>query len=80
MIVFLFFLLLVFVGVVFSEYYGFEFMYVFGFINLEGKEICFGIGWFSLWFVGMIVVLNGLVNVVLDSFILFGGVILMFLM
>ncbi|EMW5582645.1 TPA: potassium-transporting ATPase subunit KdpA [Enterococcus faecalis] len=80
MIVSLFFLLLAFVGVAFSEYYGPEFMHVLGSTNLEGKEIRFGIGWSSLWSVGTTAASNGSVNAVLDSFTPLGGAIPMFLM
>lgn len=80
MIVSLFFLLLAFVGVAFSEYYGPEFTHVFGLTNLEGKEIRFGIGWSSLWSVGTTAASNGSVNAVLDSFTPLGGAIPMFLM
>ena len=80
MIVSLFFLLLAFVGVAFSEYYGPEFTHVLGSTNLEGKEIRFGIGWSSLWSVGTTAASNGSVNAVLDSFTPLGGAIPMFLM
>ncbi len=80
MIVSLFFLLLSFVGVAFSEYYGPEFTHVLGSTNLEGKEIRFDIGWSSLWSVGTTAASNGSVNAVLDSFTPLGGAIPMFLM
>ncbi|MGO3603460.1 MAG: potassium-transporting ATPase subunit KdpA [Enterococcus malodoratus] len=80
MIVSLFFLLLAFVGVAFSEYYGPEFAHVLGSTNLEGKEIRFGVGWSSLWSVGTTAASNGSVNAMLDSFTPLGGAIPMFLM
>lgn len=80
MVVSLFFLLLAFVGVAFSEYYGPEFTRVLGSTNLEGKEIRFGIGWSSLWSVGTTAASNGSVNAMLDSFTPLGGAIPMFLM
>ncbi|WP_251866437.1 potassium-transporting ATPase subunit KdpA [Enterococcus malodoratus] len=80
MIVSLFFLLLAFVGVAFSEYYGPEFAHFLGSTNLEGKEIRFGVGWSSLWSVGTTAASNGSVNAMLDSFTPLGGAIPMFLM
>lgn len=80
MIVSLFFLLLAFIGVAFSEYYGPEFAHVLGSTNLEGKEVRFGVGWSSLWSVGTTAASNGSVNAMLDSFTPLGGAIPMFLM
>ena len=81
MIVSLFFLLLAFVGVAFSEYYGPEFTHVLGSTNLEGKEIRFGIGWSSFLMVRRYDRrFDGSVNAVLDSFTPLGGAIPMFLM
>lgn len=80
MFVSLFFILLAFVGVAFSEYYGPEFAQVLGATNLEGKEVRFGVGWSSLWAVSTTAASNGSVNAMLDSFMPFGGAIPMFLM
>ena len=80
MIVSLFFLLLAFIGVAFSEFYGPEFAHVLGTTNLEGKEVRFGVGWSSLWSVGTTAASNGSVNAMLDSFMPLGGAIPMFLM
>lgn len=80
MVVSLFFLLLAFIGVAFSEYYGPEFARVLGSTNLEGKEIRFGVGWSSLWSVGTTAASNGSVNAMMDSFTPFGGAIPLFLM
>ena len=80
MVVSLFFLLLAFIGVAFSEYYGPEFARVLGSTNLEGKEIRFGVGWSSLWSVGTTAASNGSVNAMMDSFTPLGGAIPLFLM
>lgn len=80
MVVSLFFLLLAFIGVAFSEYYGPEFTRVLGSTNLEGKEIRFGVGWSSLWSVGTTAASNGSVNAMMDSFTPLGGAIPLFLM
>lgn len=80
MLVSLFFILLAFVGVALSEYYGPEFANVLGSTNLEGKEIRFGVGWSSLWAVSTTAASNGSVNAMFDSFMPFGGAIPMFLM
>lgn len=45
--------------------------------NLEGKEVCFGVGVFGLWVVLMIGIFNGLVNLMYDSYILLGGMVLL---
>ncbi|MBO0452375.1 potassium-transporting ATPase subunit KdpA [Candidatus Enterococcus murrayae] len=80
MIVSLFFLLIAFIGVGFSEYYGPQFSQVIGATNLEGKEIRLGIGWSSLWSVATTAASNGSVNAMLDSFTPLGGAIPLFLM
>ncbi|WP_137662675.1 potassium-transporting ATPase subunit KdpA [Enterococcus hulanensis] len=80
MVVSLFFLLLAFIGVAFSEYYGPEFARVLGSTNLEGKEIRFGVGWSSLWSVATTAASNGSVNAMMDSFTPLGGAIPLFLM
>lgn len=80
MIVSLFFLLLAFIGVAISEYYGPEIARVVGSANLEGKEVRFGVGWSSLWSVSTTAASNGSVNAMLDSFTPLGGAIPMFLM
>lgn len=48
--------------------------------SMEGKEVCFGVGGLLFFVVFMMVVLNGVVNVMYDSLILFGGLVLMFFM
>jgi K+-transporting ATPase ATPase A chain len=80
MVVSLFFLLLAFIGVAMSEYYGPEFARVLGSANMEGKEVRFGVGWSSLWSVATTAASNGSVNAMLDSFTPLGGAIPMFLM
>lgn len=49
-------------------------------VNMEGKEICFGVLVSSLFVVVMIVVFCGVVNVMYDLFIVLGGMVLMWLM
>ncbi|MEI5993485.1 potassium-transporting ATPase subunit KdpA [Candidatus Enterococcus mansonii] len=80
MIVSLGFLIAAMIGVTLSEYYGPEFTHVLGRMNLEGKEMRFGIGWSSLWAVSTTAASNGSINAMLDSFMPLGGLIPMFLM
>lgn len=76
----LFFVILAFVGVVASEMHGPVFTNVMDSMNLEGKEVRFGIGWSSMWAISTTAASNGSVNAMLDSFTPFGGAIPMFLM
>ena len=80
MVVSLFFAVLAFVGVVVSESFGPAFANVAETMNLEGKEMRFGIGWSSLWAISTTAASNGSINALLDSFTPFGGAIPMFLM
>ncbi|WP_086315484.1 K+-transporting ATPase, A subunit [Enterococcus sp. 7F3_DIV0205] len=80
MIVSLGFLIAAMIGVTLSEYYGPQFNHVLGQMNLEGKEMRFGIGWSSLWAVSTTAASNGSINAMLDSFMPLGGLIPMFLM
>lgn len=74
------FVLLAFIGVAVSEYYGPNFIQVLGSANMEGKEVRFGVGWSSLWAVSTTAASNGSVNAMLDSFTPLGGAIPLFLM
>ena len=74
------FVLLAFIGVTVSEYYGPNFPQVLGSANMEGKEVRFGVGWSSLWTVSTTAASNGSVNAMLDSFTPLGGAIPLFLM
>ncbi len=74
------FVLLAFIGVAVSEYYGPNFTQVLGSANMEGKEVRFGVGWSSLWAVSTTAASNGSVNAMLDSFMPLGGAIPLFLM
>lgn len=74
------FVLLAFIGVTVSEYYGPNFIQVLGSANMEGKEVRFGVGWSSLWAVSTTAASNGSVNAMLDSFTPLGGAIPLFLM
>ncbi|EMF0616183.1 potassium-transporting ATPase subunit KdpA [Enterococcus hirae] len=74
------FVLLAFIGVAVSEYYGPNFTQVLGSANMEGKEVRFGVGWSSLWAVSTTAASNGSVNAMLDSFTPLGGAIPLFLM
>lgn len=76
----LFFVSLAFVGVVVNEYYGPQLANVLGTMNMEGKEVRFGVGWSSLWAVSTTAASNGSVNAMLDSFTPLGGAIPLFLM
>lgn len=76
----LFFVSLAFVGVVVNEYYGPQLANVVGAMNMEGKEVRFGIGWSSLWAISTTAASNGSVNAMLDSFTPLGGAIPLFLM
>lgn len=76
----LFFVSLAFVGVVVNEYYGPQLANVLGTMNMEGKEVRFGVGWSSLWAVSTTAASNGSVNAMLDSFTSLGGAIPLFLM
>ncbi|WP_270607741.1 potassium-transporting ATPase subunit KdpA [Enterococcus thailandicus] len=80
LVVSLIFLLLAFLGVAFSEFTGINSTQVLGTMNLEGKEVRFGIGWSSLWTVTTTAASNGSVNSMLDSFTPLGGAVPMFLM
>ena len=80
LVVSLIFLLLAFLGVAFSEFTGINSTQVLGTMNLEGKEVRFGIGWSSLWTVATTAASNGSVNSMLDSFTPLGGAVPMFLM
>ena len=80
MIASLFFAVLAFVGVVVSESFGPVFANVAESMNLEGKEMRFGIGWSSLWAISTTAASNGSINAMLDSFTPLGGAIPMFLM
>ncbi|MEO1772263.1 potassium-transporting ATPase subunit KdpA [Candidatus Enterococcus ferrettii] len=74
------FVSLAFVGVVVNEYYGPQLANALGTMNMEGKEVRFGIGWSSLWAVSTTAASNGSVNAMLDSFTPLGGAIPLFLM
>lgn len=74
------FVLLAFIGVAVSEYYGPNFIQALGSANMEGKEVRFGVGWSSLWAVSTTAASNGSVNAMLDSFTPLGGAIPLFLM
>lgn len=76
----LFFVVLAFLGVIVSEYYGPQLANVAGQTNMEGKEVRFGIGWSSLWAVSTTAASNGSVNAMLDSFTPLGGALPLFLM
>ena len=80
MIASLFFAVLAFVGVVVSESFGPVFANVAESMNLEGKEMRFGIGWSSLWAISTTAASNGSINAMVDSFTPLGGAIPMFLM
>ena len=80
MIASLFFAVLAFVGIVVSESFGPIFENVAESMNLEGKEMRFGIGWSSLWAISTTAASNGSINSMLDSFTPLGGAIPMFLM
>lgn len=80
MIVGLFFVFLAFIGVAVSEYFGPEFKQVMDTMNMEGKEVRFGVGWSSLWAISTTAASNGSVNAMLDSFTPLGGAVPMFLM
>ncbi|MBV7392038.1 potassium-transporting ATPase subunit KdpA [Enterococcus sp. ALS3] len=71
---------LAFIGVLINEYYGPQFADVVGQMNLEGKEVRFGVGWSSLWAVVTTAASNGSVNAMMDSFTPLAGAIPMFLM
>lgn len=74
------FVLLAFIGVAVSEYYGPNFTQVLGSANMEGKEVRFDVGWSSLWAISTTAASNGSVNAMLDSFTPLGGAIPLFLM
>mgnify|MGYP003526129675 FL=1 len=80
MIASLLFAVLAFVGVVVSESFGPAFAHVAESMNLEGKEMRFGIGWSSLWAISTTAASNGSINAMVDSFTPLGGAIPMFLM
>ena len=71
---------LAFIGVVVSEAYGTQFEQVLSRLNMEGKEVRFGVGWSSLWAVSTTAASNGSVNAMLDSFTPLGGALPLFLM
>jgi len=74
------FLIAAMIGVTLTEYYGPQYSSVLGQMNMEGKEMRFGVGWSSLWAVSTTAASNGSVNAMLDSFTPLGGLIPMFLM